>query len=114
MATAFSLLHGAREYPLRDGDQLIGRGREVDIPLFTALTSRHHARIRVADQKVILEDLGSMNGTRVNQEPVSGSIELKLGDQIEIGGELLVLWSPASPTKPARQPKPDFPADDDA
>jgi pSer/pThr/pTyr-binding forkhead associated (FHA) protein len=95
-----SLLHGTKEYPLHEGDQLIGRGREVEIPLFTALTSRHHARVRVAGDRVTVEDLGSMNGTLVNNTRVHGSVELKLGDQIAVGGELLVLWSPSAPTRP--------------
>lgn len=99
--TGLSLLHGRKRYALHEGDQLIGRGPEVEIPLFTALTSRHHARVHVSGQFVVLEDLGSMNGTRVNGTRVTGSIELKMGDQIEIGGEELVLWSPLVDTTPA-------------
>lgn len=99
-ASGLSLLHGAKEYPLREGTHLIGRGREADIPLFTSSTSRQHARVHVSSEDVILEDLGSMNGTRVNGQRISGSVELKLGDQIEVGGETLVLWSPLSPTEP--------------
>ena len=101
--TGLSLIHGATEYPLREGEQMIGRGREVDIPLFTSLTSRHHARVHVRNGVVTLEDLGSMNGTLVNGVRVNGAIELKLGDQIKIGGEVLVLWSPTSPTTPTPQ-----------
>jgi DNA-binding winged helix-turn-helix (wHTH) protein len=99
--SAFTLLHGTKTYPLHDGDHLIGRGEDVAIPLFTALVSRHHACVHVAGETVTVEDLGSMNGTRVNQQQLSGTIELRPGDQIEIGGERLVLWSPSSSTKPA-------------
>ena len=99
--TAFTLLHGRKKYPLHEGDQLIGRGEEVEIPLFTALTSRHHARVRVIGDEVTIEDLGSMNGTLVNGRRVNGTVGLKAGDEIEIGGERLVLWSPKEPTTPA-------------
>lgn len=70
------------------------------VPLFTALTSRHHARVRVDGERVTVEGLGSMNGTQVSNTPVHGAVELKPGDQIEVGGELLVLWSPSAPTRP--------------
>ncbi len=101
-SSPFTLLHDTRRYPLREGDQLIGRGEEVEIPLFTALTSRHHARVRVAGETVTVEDLGSMNGTRVNGQPLTGAVELKQGDEIEIGGERLVLWSPSASTTPEK------------
>jgi DNA-binding winged helix-turn-helix (wHTH) protein len=93
------LIHGSKEYPLRSGTQLIGRGRDVDIALYTPEISRHHARIDVAGGAVMLEDLGSRHGTYVNGKPVSGSVRLEAGDQIDIGGERLILWSPASETR---------------
>ena len=96
----FALIHGAKEYPLHRGSQVIGRGREVDIPLYTPSTSRQHARIDVDADRVTLTDLESRHGTRVNGKPISGSVELAAGDQIEIGGERLILWSPASETSP--------------
>ena len=98
---AFTLLHGTKQYRLHEGEQLIGRGAEAEIPLFTALISRQHARVRVSGETVTLEDLGSMNGTLVNNTRVNGTVELKVGDQIEVGGEMLVFWSPTAPTKPA-------------
>jgi DNA-binding winged helix-turn-helix (wHTH) protein len=96
----FILIHKAKEYPLHMGSQLIGRGRDVDIPLYAPAISRHHARIQVAGDGVLLEDLGSRHGTYVNGKAVSGRVRLEAGDQIEIGGERLVLWSPASETAP--------------
>ena len=95
-----SLIHGAKEYALRPGAQIIGRGRDVHIPLFTPSTSRHHARIDVAGETVTLEDLGSTHGTFVNGKKVSGPVDVQAGDEIEIGGERLILWSPSSETSP--------------
>jgi DNA-binding winged helix-turn-helix (wHTH) protein len=96
----FALIHGAKEYPLHRGSQVIGRGRDVDIPLYTPATSRRHARIEVDAERVTLVDLASRHGTLVNGKRISGSVQIAAGDQIEIGGERLILWSPASETSP--------------
>ncbi len=100
VAAGFALIHGAKEYPLHRGSQVIGRGRDVDIPLYTPATSRRHARIEIDPDRVTLVDLASRHGTFVNGKRISGSVQLAAGDQIEIGGERLVLWSPASETSP--------------
>ncbi|HEY8132655.1 MAG TPA: FHA domain-containing protein [Thermoanaerobaculia bacterium] len=104
----FALIHGETEYPLHAGSQFIGRGRDVDIALYTPSTSRRHARIDVDRDAVVLIDLASRHGTFVNGKRISGSMQLAPGDQIEIGGERLVLWSPASETS-AEPPSVDLP-----
>ena len=100
----FCLAYGAKEYPLREGDQIIGRGRDADIAVYSTQASRHHARIRVVGHSVTLEDLGSRNGTFVRDQPVQGVVPLKVGDQIRIGDEvltLITLWLPTAETTPA-------------
>jgi len=47
--------------------------------------SRHHARLLVADSRVVLEDLGSKNGTLLRGERVSAPATLQAGDEIRIG-----------------------------
>lgn len=94
------LVLGKKEYPLRTGAQTIGRGRDVDIAVYSATTSRHHARITLAGGAVTLQDLDSRHGTFVNGQRVSGEVRLEPGDEIDIGGKLLALWSPAGPTSP--------------
>ena len=95
-------LHGTIDHPLSDGEHLIGRDEHVGIVLHTPLASRHHARVRVDGTLVIIEDTGSKNGTFVNGERIDSARVLKLGDKIDIGGETLVLWSPATATTAAR------------
>jgi DNA-binding winged helix-turn-helix (wHTH) protein len=95
-----SLVHRGSEFPLSDGSHLIGRGRDVAIVLHGAAISRHHARISVQGKTIILEDLGSLNGTLVNGTRVTGSQSLRAGDRIEIGGETLVVSSPTAETIP--------------
>ncbi|HEV8661495.1 MAG TPA: winged helix-turn-helix domain-containing protein [Thermoanaerobaculia bacterium] len=98
MSVEFVLVYNDREFPLHAGEQLIGRGYEVAIPLYGSATSRHHARLVVGNGTVTLQDLGSRNGTFVNGNRVVGSIELRSGDEIRIGADSLVLWSRTSPT----------------
>jgi DNA-binding winged helix-turn-helix (wHTH) protein len=87
------VVHRFREYPLPEGEHVIGRGQDAAIHLYTPLISRHHARIRVRGEEITLEDLGSKNGTLVNGERVNGTRKLHPGDTINVGGELLVVRS---------------------
>jgi len=70
---------------LLDRDEiLIGRAGDVTIPLDEASVSRHHAIIRKYDQKFIIEDQNSKNGTYVNGKKC-GETMLKDQDVIGIG-----------------------------
>jgi pSer/pThr/pTyr-binding forkhead associated (FHA) protein len=51
--------------------------------------SRRHAQIRHEDGSYVLTDLGSTNGTLVNEEFVNGSRSLQQGDRITIGNTVL-------------------------
>ncbi|MEZ6057829.1 MAG: FHA domain-containing protein [Planctomycetaceae bacterium] len=71
----------------------IGREEENDIRLNDERVSRFHVKIQEHAGQVILTDLDSTNGTRINGHPVRLHI-LQLGDQILIGRCLLVYGSP--------------------
>lgn len=64
---------------------LLGRGTDVDIRLEDSFASSHHARLIPQGDVVVLEDLGSTNGTRLNGEPLAGPQPLHEGDRIQIG-----------------------------
>lgn len=68
----------------------IGREDENDIRLTDERVSRFHAKIQEDSGRLILTDLGSTNGTRVNGYPVQMRI-LQQGDQISIGRTMLML-----------------------
>src|SRR5262249_42134241 len=93
-----------QEFALEDGNNLVGRWDpetgsfpEVDLDADDpeAKISRKHALLRIADGKITIEDIGSLNGTYVNRgarlQPGS-PVELKAGDEVIIGKTFLKLF----------------------
>ena len=83
VATAAGLRPGAA-YDLTDG-ALLGRGDAADIRLEDTFASSRHARLVPQGDVMVLEDLGSTNGTYLNGEPLRGPQPLHVGDSIRIG-----------------------------
>ena len=72
-------------FNLNEGETVAGRNPDCQIPLDFHGISRKHFTVTVsADGKVILEDLGSANGTYVNESKLQGSTPLKRGDTIKV------------------------------
>ena len=66
--------------------QTIGRGRDNDIILQSDSVSRQHASIECKGMDIVVTDLGSTNGTFVNDDPTRRSqVSLKCGDRLRIG-----------------------------
>ena len=79
------LVMKGRRAPLQPGENVLGRDVDV-IEIQSATVSRRHACILVCDTEVLLEDLGSKNGTFVCGNAVSGApVRLKDGDEIRTG-----------------------------
>ncbi len=74
---------GSRFLITSDG-ATIGRAGSSAIFLDDVTVSRKHAEIQMRDKKFVLKDLGSLNGTYLNNVSVSEQ-ELHTGDQIQIG-----------------------------
>jgi len=70
---------------LADGEHLIGRDPECAVWLDVPGVSRRHARLRIDGQRVTIEDLGSTNGTFVDDVPVTGSQPVLHGQRIHFG-----------------------------
>ena len=66
------------------GGATLGRG-DVEIKLEDPFASSRHARISCQGHVVVIEDLGSTNGTYLNDQPLTGPQPLHEGDQIRIG-----------------------------
>ena len=66
------------------GGATLGRG-DVEIRLDDPFASSRHARISREGHVIVIEDLGSTNGTYLNEEPLNGPQPLHPGDRIRIG-----------------------------
>jgi len=91
---------------LSEGDNIIGRDPRSDVWLDVPGVSRRHAIIRVnsSNRRVMLEDLGSTNGTFVRRARVDGEVALTDGDLIRVGTvDLTVrLWATDTATETKR------------
>jgi hypothetical protein len=72
------------EYDLRNG-AVLGRGEQVEIRLEDPFASSRHAQIVRQGGVMVLEDLGSTNGTYLNEEVLGGPTPLHPGDRVRIG-----------------------------
>jgi len=66
------------------GGATLGRG-DVEIRLDDPFASSRHARISRQGHTLVIEDLGSTNGTYLNEEALTGPQPLHTGDRIRIG-----------------------------
>ncbi len=68
-----------------DGDVVLGRGDAAEIRLQDPFASGRHARIYEQGGILVVEDLGSTNGTYLNEELLDGPRPLHPGDRVRIG-----------------------------
>ena len=68
-----------------DGDLVLGRGDRAEIRLEDPFASSRHARIFEQGNAVVIEDLGSTNGTYLNEEVLQTPRPLHPGDRVRIG-----------------------------
>ena len=98
--------------PLPPGEYLIGRDAECALCVEDAQISARHARLRLApDGAAIVEDLGSANGTFLEEQPISGATPWPPGARLRLGATVLTLNLAAEPpTIPASLYTPPSPA----
>jgi hypothetical protein len=92
-------LADAREYALDGSDIIIGRSQACEIQLDgDQLLSRRHAQIHWDGQNFTITDLGSSNGTVVNDQEINVTVPLHDGDLVTVGEyELVFSARPAGP-----------------
>lgn len=76
---------------LSAGESIVGRHPECRIRFNDPAVSRRHMRFILLNDRLLAEDLGSANGTLVNNAPLSDTRELNDGDEIRLGSRLLVV-----------------------
>ena len=82
-----------RAHTVRDGETLLGRGREAHVRVDDAGASRLHAKITALDEgRYVIDDLGSTNGTFVGGKRLQHA-ELHSGDRINIGPNVSISFS---------------------
>ena len=88
MQVALKVIEGKQTgtlIPLNRQKFLIGREEDCQLRPNSDLVSRHHCVIAVDDFTVRIRDLGSTNGTFVNNQRITTQVVLKQGDLIRIG-----------------------------
>jgi len=77
---------GSRVESVRlDGTLQVGRADACQLRLSDTYASSFHARIYNSDGSWFVEDLGSTNGTYLNQRRITAPVEVRAGDKIRIG-----------------------------
>src|SRR4051812_39406285 len=103
-----------RQVPL---ESVVDIGREASLPIHLeddAQVSRRHARFTAQGGQAVVEDLGSTNGTYLNDQPIHSPRPLRPGDKVRVGLTVVELRSAqqvqARPS--AVHPRPDVTAID--
>jgi DNA-binding NtrC family response regulator len=99
---------GTQSYVVADGEHVIGRSGDAGIRVDEDSVSRRHAQLSIGE-RVMLTDLGSLNGTRVRDRALKPgvAVEIQPGESFELGTErdsvILVLQRRRAAQKPRRQ-----------
>ena len=103
-----------RVFALREGTFVAGRSAEADLELAHVEISRQHCRFTWDGKACVVEDLGSVRGTRVNGQRIDVATTLQPGDQVAVGPAVIIFGlgegpapgSPKEKTQPAPQASP--------
>jgi DNA-binding winged helix-turn-helix (wHTH) protein len=83
------IVWGARDFTLAAGEHVLGRDPDASVSIDSAGVSRHHARLLLSEDRAILEDLGSKNGTYLRGKRISGPADLHDGESFQLGSVAL-------------------------
>ena len=80
-------------YKIEGEKTVIGRGQKAQIRLLDDGISREHAQLVILKDRIVLQDLGSTNGTYCNGLKVEGNKELVDGDKILVGSTTILKFT---------------------
>lgn len=92
---------GGAQHQLDFAEAEVGIGRLEDNALCLPKNnvSKHHARLLYKDDRYVIVDQQSTNGTYVNGRRISGPSVVRRGDKIYIGDFILTLAAPRTPAR---------------
>lgn len=79
-------------FPLMKNEVTIGRDINNEIVINDAEVSRKHCRLKMYGEGFIIEDLGSTNGTWVNEQRISAQHQLRSGETIRLGDNITLTY----------------------
>lgn len=79
-------------FHVTDEEQVIGRADDADIRIKDEALSRHHARVVLRGDRVVIEDLNSANGTFVGASKISSTV-LRDGDKVQLGPSTILRFN---------------------
>src|SRR5262249_46359831 len=77
--------HKGHLFRMRAPEMLVGRKKGCGLRIPSAAVSREHCRLQFVQGILTVEDLGSINGTLLNGEPVAESRTVRPGDRLKVG-----------------------------
>ncbi len=79
-----------RNYEI-SGEITIGRAEGCTITIDDDFVSQSHARVFERVDEIMVEDLGSTNGTYLNKQKVTAPTVMKIGDWLQLGDTIMEL-----------------------
>ncbi len=105
---------GAREFPLKPGENSVGR-QNADVLLDNNTVSRKHARVIVENGCAYVEDSGSSNGTSVDGKKIASGERIAMADGSEVSfGSCVVKYKAPEPSAAPAEPESAEPAEETA
>lgn len=97
--------HQGKRLSLPAKEMIVGRDEKCDLRIGSDLVSRKHCTLKSSSEGIVVTDLGSQNGTFVNDLPITEATLLREGDILRIGSMLMAVpvsqksKGPAHPAK---------------
>ncbi len=88
-----------KDFPIKDGKTTFGRQDDCDYRIPVDQVSREHCEFELSDDGLAIRDLGSSNGTYVNNKRI-GEAQLKPGDCVVIGPVVFIVQIDGNPPDP--------------
>lgn len=85
-----------KEHTLGDAPMLIGRRPDCAITIAAASVSGRHAQIQCQDGVFVVEDVGSRNGTFVNDQRITSPVRLQHNDTLQFGSAVARFHAPTA------------------